>query len=496
MEIIVPPIQTPPSIASQNSSPNTPIPPIPDRHPKHFKASSSVERPIHHTDINPTSSTPLRNSQLEKVAKDITSPPLPRLSIPQSTSAPSRESICKTKQLTGLDLGPQGVTSVVDQDYSPVDSNWSTDSSSMYSQPGMDYDRWEGYVGPSSYHNQQSLRPQPATAANPSHNHHTQLYMRKQDPRALRHPEVSKKDKAKLRIENRVQQWDPSIQEQLRNLIYQEGQQDFQNRSIGHGQEKQQQSAQPAPHYEPEDTRLASLVPKPLSIRPKPNAKPSLTSKQSSFIRTAKESLSYGINELTSPSSKSSFSASESQVMSRNPTYPIDIVPVSPMGYMESDHLILPPLLIPSLPDTPSASPSPKSRFQHTGTDTQPLKITNPFKLNTSEEPDTISSPSEYPQKHLPRNMKSWSGAESRKPDGPGTPVVVSSKPSFGGLLPSPKILQKGNERFKEVVGKAKKSVRAESAEEEKRRRESLKGKIVVVGITDQSPGELSRGRW
>lgn len=72
-----------------------------------------------------------------------------------------------------------------------------------------------------------------------------------------------------------------------------------------------------------------------------------------------------------------------------------------------------------------------------------------------------------------------------RESDGPDTPVPQSSRVGSWGL-PVGNIVESGNEHFQEVYSKAKKSLKIKSAEEKKR--DSMKKKIVMVGISDQSP--------
>lgn len=67
----------------------------------------------------------------------------------------------------------------------------------------------------------------------------------------------------------------------------------------------------------------------------------------------------------------------------------------------------------------------------------------------------------------------------ARRADGPATPF-----PPRHGFM-------EGVMRGKEVLGKVGKSVAGVGTSKEEKRRESLKKKIVVMGITDQSPGTL-----
>ncbi|KAI9053481.1 hypothetical protein LZ554_002437 [Drepanopeziza brunnea f. sp. 'monogermtubi'] len=216
------------------------------------------------------------------------------------------------------------------------------------------------------------------------------------------------------------------------------------------------------------------------------------TPKKASFFRSsAKDSLEWGI-----------YDAGSKEDPSRS-RYHTPTTPVSPMFSMESDHLALGPPL--------GSGESPKTRARVWGTGKHPLKSPFPFSRSHSETPaagegddeaaDTVQSPStprsftrrlSNTMKHLsptsPVNKKKAASVPpssnkyvitngARRADGPATPLPPKNGLSFAeGLV-----------RGKEVVGKVKKSVGGTSKEE--KRRESLKKRIVVVGITDQSPG-------
>lgn len=201
-----------------------------------------------------------------------------------------------------------------------------------------------------------------------------------------------------------------------------------------------------------------------------------------SLLRAARGSLEWG---LYSPKISSSPSKS------KHPT-----TPVSPMFTMESDHLTLPPL-----PEPPKSG----SRRKRFGTGVKhPLKSPFPFHARggaveeADEEADSMPSPSTTRTfkrrvsstiKHLsptspssksrpspPSSKKYVITNGARRADGPATPM-----PPKHGFM-------EGVMRGKEVLEKVGKSVIGPSKDE--KRRESLKKRIVVVGITDQSPGK------
>lgn len=219
------------------------------------------------------------------------------------------------------------------------------------------------------------------------------------------------------------------------------------------------------------------------------------TPKKTSFILSAKDSLEWGICDASS--------RTESGTRKHQTT------PVSPMFSMESDHLSLSP----PLGRGESLSPTGKKRIWGSGK--HPLRSPYPFSKThdhafaressasareegKDEAVETIQSPSRSTSftrrlsntiKHLsptssvhkktacipPPSNKYASADEERKANGPTTQFPLQS-----GLM-------EGLGKGKEVVGKVKKSVVGVSKEE--KRRESLKKRIVVVGITDQNPG-------
>jgi hypothetical protein len=224
---------------------------------------------------------------------------------------------------------------------------------------------------------------------------------------------------------------------------------------------------------------FGSLVPRPLTLRAKANPEHISINSRPGLLRNARESLEWGLtgrNQINPPGNAKRY---------RTPT--------SPMFSMPSGHLILP-----EIPQLPISSQPKWKRF---GNGDHPLKSPFPFPPTPShEEEDTVSSPKESKfSKGLSGAMRHLSGGSgkspsltkrsvmipnwARKADGPDTPILP--KTGFMAFLPTVDVnmMEKGNE----LVVKAKKSVKIKSGQE--RRREDLRKKIVVIGITDQSPG-------
>ncbi|KAH7417197.1 hypothetical protein BKA64DRAFT_701981 [Cadophora sp. MPI-SDFR-AT-0126] len=241
---------------------------------------------------------------------------------------------------------------------------------------------------------------------------------------------------------------------------------------------------------------IPTIVPSPQSMTSKtPNRKAKerikpkhitvMKEKTPSLFRTARDSLEWGIHD---PSTSSSPSKSKHTT-----------TPVSPMFTMESDHLTLSPPLGSPLPEMPKLG----SRRKRFGAGAKhPLKSPFPFHarggaiVERDEEADSMPSPSTSRTfkrsfsstfKHLsptapssksrpgpPSSKKYIISNAARRADGPATPM-----PPKHGFM-------EGVMRGKEVLEKVGKSVVGTSKEE--KRRESLKKRIVVVGVTDQSP--------
>jgi hypothetical protein len=210
------------------------------------------------------------------------------------------------------------------------------------------------------------------------------------------------------------------------------------------------------------DPSLSHLVPAPLAIGPK-RKKDDLSSKgdKTSLFANVRDSMAWGIKELT-----------EAHIIrSKEPVIPEN----HPMG---------PPPI--------------STRKRNLSSGKNPLK--SPFPLYTSaKNSDTGESESKL-SKRFSGAIKRLSGGKSlptkttiisnsaRAADGPDTPMPVKS--GFMAAFPSVNVsesVHNGNEHLQEVYERAKKTLKIKTSDE--RRRESLKKKIVVVGVTDQSPG-------
>ncbi|KAL2072508.1 hypothetical protein VTL71DRAFT_11851 [Oculimacula yallundae] len=295
---------------------------------------------------------------------------------------------------------------------------------------------------------------------------------------------------------------------------------------------------------QPKPSNPFPYTPTSTSPNPKPRTKertkpqhitlPSKPRKQSLF-RSAKDTLEWGIYDSGSSSNATS---SRSPSKSKHLT-----TPVSPMFSMASDHLSLSPPLGSSSSPAPQSPLTPKSRRIRFGsTSKHPLKSPFPFPLpfrsqtSTStpqvrdisdssgpiaevdedeEAADTMPSPStarsftrrisstlknlsptspsspsspstktgkKGKRSHPPSSKKFVITNAARRADGPATPMPLKS-PFLEGVM-----------RGKEALGRVGKSVvgtgtgLSKEEKREVRRRESLKKRIVVVGITDQSP--------
>jgi hypothetical protein len=221
---------------------------------------------------------------------------------------------------------------------------------------------------------------------------------------------------------------------------------------------------------------FGSLVPRPLTLRAKANPKHISIESKPGLLRNARDSLEWGItsrNQINPPGNAKRYST-----------------PTSPMFSMPSDHLILPEIPLLSVSSQPK-----RKRF---GNGNHPLKSPFPFPPTPPyEDEDTVSSPKESKfSKRVSGAVRHLSGGSNKSPtkrnvvpnwarkaDGPDTPILP--KTGFLAFLPTVdvNVMEKGNE----LVAKAKNTVKIKSGQE--RRREDLRKKIVVIGITDQSPG-------
>ena len=205
------------------------------------------------------------------------------------------------------------------------------------------------------------------------------------------------------------------------------------------------------------DPKMKELVSKPLAIRSKGKEADKSGNEKSSIFANARVSMHWGIDAITSPNK------------CKHPAIP---------GNM-------------SLPPTNTSPTSPHKKNDSSGK--KPAK--SPSSSPTSTRPEGFE-PAKF-SRHFSRTMKRLPGGKkppkptvitnaSRNSNGPDTPVPETSRSSFRALSP----LQHSNEHLQEVYLRAKKSLRIRNAEE--KRREDIKKKIVVVGVSDQSPGELT----
>ena len=213
---------------------------------------------------------------------------------------------------------------------------------------------------------------------------------------------------------------------------------------------------------------LAALVPRPLAIRTKPKKPLQNPEEKLSFFASARDSLTWGIDALTSPKTKH-FNSAASQAPEEDNVSP-------------KDTGMLPPPL--------------KTKRKKFGSGNHPLKSPFPFGLAYEN-----SDPGESGQKFTKRfsgAMRRVSGASKFSPtkktvipnsqrahDGPDTPLPLKSLGLVAFIQDD--VIGKGNVHFQEVMAKAKQSLTIKTTDE--KRREGLKKKIVVIGITDQSPG-------
>ncbi|KAG4420138.1 hypothetical protein IFR04_006701 [Cadophora malorum] len=229
-----------------------------------------------------------------------------------------------------------------------------------------------------------------------------------------------------------------------------------------------------------------STISKSSNPRAKQWAKPKHTTvakdRKPSLLRAARDSLEWGFS-----SPKSSKYPSKSKHTA---------TPVSPMFTMESDHLTLPPL-----PEPPKSG----SRRKRFGTGVKhPLKSPFPFHapggaVEDDDDERTDSMPSPSTTRTIKRTVSSTirhlsptspsSESRSSPPGGRKYVITNGARRADGPATPMPLKhgFMEGVMRGKGVLEKVGKSVVGPSKEE--KRRESLKKRMVVVGITDQSPG-------
>jgi hypothetical protein len=215
------------------------------------------------------------------------------------------------------------------------------------------------------------------------------------------------------------------------------------------------------------DADTVNISPKPLALRPKNKTKHLSLVIKPGLLQNARDSLEWGINEVTSITKTKHYNT-----------------PVTPI-FEEDLPRRAPPLLRP--------------RDKLFGTGNHPLK--SPFPFDPPEDvPETGPGENKFTRR-LSGAIKQLSGGSptlpkrtvisnsARRLSGPDTPMP--NKTGFMAFLPFVEmIMQRGGVHLQEAVAKAKKKVRFKNSNERKRQR--LKKSIVVVGISDQSPGMAS----
>ena len=214
------------------------------------------------------------------------------------------------------------------------------------------------------------------------------------------------------------------------------------------------------------------LLPNPLAIRTKSKKPENLGIENKSLFANARDSMSWGIREITE---------------------------ITPTRSMRSSRML-------ENRSSPKMSSPIASKKRNFSSSKHPLKSPFPFySSRKGSNPEELDESRDKLSKRLSGAMRRISGGpkasltkreviynSARVPNGPDTPMPVKS--GFMTLLPSVEIgetIHTRNEHFQEAYTKAKESLKIKTSSE--RRRESMKKKIVVIGITDQSPGELPR---
>jgi len=274
----------------------------------------------------------------------------------------------------------------------------------------------------------------------------------------------------------------------LREILYQE-----------HTQQEERSSKKTNIQDRQEFTeRLAingHLIPRPLELRPK--HKPEhITVETKSHIETKPQiyqnvgdSFRLGVKGWTSSQEAGKLLYRCNHHPSRSSSDGTSVPPISVVGKMLSDFLKLPNMLPPPIP----AKSTKRKNF-----DTGKHPLRSPFPSSTHKSPDSPASPAgkkfrkrfSGAMKHLPElaspiTKKDYIPNSSRSSNGPDTP-----HPDHAGISApwtKKEAFHRGKENIHEVITRAKNAIRYKSANE--KRRENLKKNIVVVGITDQSPG-------
>lgn len=378
-----------------------------------------------------------------------------------SREAPKTHAMTKSShkilQLTGFDPRFEKTLPLEHQQTSeprPVSPVPSTGSASIYSQPGKPYD----YTQEKSHWSDGSSSPAGS---------HTDILQTFSDHIAGAFTSVSS-----LRYRDRPAKARRPVSNPDPRQVVEEDQNEVTTLKEILAQGKAQEEARFSYAVEDDigsnfrhEARDPSMEPAPLNLPPRKKTKPvSLNLNKSSLLQNARESFEWGMYELTSPKTKH---------------FNTPITPLFDEGNLLKQ-------------DIPS--PVDVKRKKTFGTGKHPLKSPFPFRqIKEAEEESPTESESVFSKVKRtlsisPTEQRS-SSFGARKPEGSEGPALKSA---FKTLIPAVEAtLHKGNVRFQETVGKAKKSVQGKSAEEKKR--ESLKKSIVVVGISDQNPGMSQR---
>jgi hypothetical protein len=437
MEIAVPPDQLPPR-PSSNQYISKELPPLPSavsmsRNPD---TSRTLDTPIHREMMTSMASSMTRLPNIN------TTPPLVRTRSQRTSPRYSREppktptmtkSSYKILQLTGFDPRFEMTFPKEHQQINEPDSpKHSSSSGSVYSQPGLDVGKDNGEKSRWSSGN-----------SSPTSAH---------ADRGVLQSFYNLSEHMAGAISSMTSLWHrPTDQNEiptLRELLDEE--RAHYNVRLSQGFENDLESQY---RHKLTDADILNLVPRPLALRPKNKAKHISLDTKPGLLQNSRYSLEWGISELTSGKTKHY----------NTPTTRL----------FDEGHLL------------PRNAPPPlKPRHKLFGTGNHPLKSPFPFgeSQDVPETRGTFSNRLSGAIKHLSPGSSPMSAKRSvisngaRRANGPATPMPRQS--GFMSFLPSVEItMQKGGVHFKN---------------NDERKRESLKKSIVVVGISDQSPGKTS----
>ena len=187
-----------------------------------------------------------------------------------------------------------------------------------------------------------------------------------------------------------------------------------------------------------------------------------------SLLANARDSLNWGIDALTSS----------------NPKHAISPSPVPEEWNVSPKGISMPAPSKPKRKRLGSGNYPPKSPFPFTPTNesVEPGEPGRKFRKGFSgalRRVSGASKPSATRKTIIPNSQRAH--------DGPDTPMPLKSPGLMSFMKEEVMSVGNINVHFQEVVAKAKQGMAIKGATE--KRRESLKKKIVVLGMTDQSPG-------